>query len=195
MRAHLARIDAELAEIEKAERALPPVFGTFADAPNTLDNILPANHNALFEVPFPGAVPFPGLLGQAVHDSFAGMTIKQLVRRALRDNHPNGMIAMALRDYIRNNYGRDVEPNSLRPQLARLKAAGWILQSGDVWLLSPAGLLYDHPTSMNEKDEPPEQSATPEMSDATRRLLAGIEPSSFEMKVAEVMKPKPKTPK
>jgi len=158
MRAHLARIEAELAEIEQAERALPPLPGTFADAPTVL-NIPPANTNALLEVPFPGAGRTPGLIGQIVRDTFANMTIKQLVRRALRDKHPNGMVATAMREYIRDNYGRDIEPNSLRPQLARLKAAGWILQSGEVWLLSPAGLLYDHPTSMNEKDEPAEVNA------------------------------------
>jgi hypothetical protein len=156
MRAHLARIEAELAEIQQAEKALPPVVGTFADAPNALDNIRPAISNAIVDVPIPGSVrlSFPAL----VSGDFSNMTIKQLVRRALRDNHPKGMVATALRRYIRDNYGRDVEQNSLRPQLARLKAAGWILQSGEVWFLSPAGLMYDHPTSMNEKDEPPEQT-------------------------------------
>jgi hypothetical protein len=189
MRAHLARIDAELVEIEQAERALPPVLGTFVDAPNTLDNIPRANSNALPESP-PGTLSW---LGQVARDSFAGMTIKQLVRRALRDNHPNGMAATALREYIRNNYGRDVEPNSLRPQLARLKAAGWIQQSGEVWVLAPAGLLYDHPTSMNEKDEPPEESGTSETTDRGRQLLAGtIEPSRFEKLAQEMLNPKPK---
>ena len=52
------------------------------------------------------------------------MTIKKLVIQALLDHLKMGANAALMRDFIRDAYGRKIEPSSLRPQLHRLKADG-----------------------------------------------------------------------
>jgi hypothetical protein len=72
------------------------------------------------------------------------MTIKEMILRALRDHFHNGATPSELRDYMRTAYGRDVDRNSIGPQLARLREEGTIeqpntLASGDSgkWRLTP----------------------------------------------------------
>lgn len=68
---------------------------------------------------------------------YAHMTIKQMVVQALLDHFPKGASAAEIREYIRDGYGREVDPSSLRPQMHRLKAAGVLLHyaADDVWNL------------------------------------------------------------
>jgi len=101
------------------------------------------------------------------------MTIKELVIQALIDHFPNGGRISEIHKFMKDGYGRDVEPASLRPQMHRLKADEVLFQVGDVWNLNTTRrqlyMKYDHPTSrahMRElQDETPESRA--------RRTLAG----------------------
>lgn len=69
---------------------------------------------------------------------FAGMTIKQLVIQALSDHFLAGATPTQIREFIHDAYGREIDANSLRPQLARMKADGSIEQNpnNDTWMLS-----------------------------------------------------------
>ena len=84
---------------------------------------------------------------------FGKMTIKQLIVQALLDAFPNGATANDIRNFIRSGYGRDIESNSFRPQLHRLKLDGILGQNGldESWNLPPekrkACQRYNHPGS------------------------------------------------
>lgn len=177
-RGTVASLEQELAQVEQTKRTL------VADPANALDAIPRANSNATvwFE-----SVP---AIGQLLTNAAAeNMTIKQLVVKALRDRYPAGTTAMDLRDFMRNAYRRTVEPSSLRPQLSRLKADGWIEQnpSNDEWKLTKAALIYTHPSSINTKDEPSEEVVR------LQRLMMGqVEQPAFEKKLGELLNPKPK---
>ncbi|MBV8104881.1 MAG: hypothetical protein JO223_09720 [Hyphomicrobiales bacterium] len=74
-------------------------------------------------------------------------TVKRLIRQVLASRAPNGATAAQIGDFIRDAYGRDVQPDTLRSQLARSKAQGMIEQRDGEWYLTKAGLMFDHPTS------------------------------------------------
>jgi DNA-binding transcriptional ArsR family regulator len=66
------------------------------------------------------------------------MTIKEMILSALRDHFiENGASPTDLRDYMRSAYDRDVDRNSISPQLSRLREEGMVdmLNSGK-WKLS-----------------------------------------------------------
>ena len=63
-----------------------------------------------------GNTPLP-LLAEA-------LTIKEMILRALKDHFHGGATPSELRDYMRTAYGRDVDRNSISPQLARLRDEG-----------------------------------------------------------------------
>jgi hypothetical protein len=75
----------------------------------------------------------------AALDFFKKLTIKQLVIQAMHDHFQAGATSQSLREFIRNAYGREIEQESLRPQLHRLKAQRLLLQEpgGEKWLLAP----------------------------------------------------------
>ena len=87
------------------------------------------------------------------------MTIKQLVVQALLDHFPTGANATLIRDFIRDAYGKVIQPSSLRPQLHRLKADGVLTHdtSADLWNLTAEKRkqyrLYNHPSSEKMRTE------------------------------------------
>ncbi len=100
------------------------------------------------------------------------MTIKELAMQALIDNFPEGATLAQIRDFIRDAYGRTIEPSSLRPQMHRLKVdqilgqdpstGTWNFRDGKRSLHA----MYDHPTS---------RAAMKELQDETPQRVARIE--------------------
>ncbi len=88
-----------------------------------------------------------------VAQRFAQMTIKECVIQALLDAFPDGGTAAQICDFMRDAYGRPIQPSSLRPQMHRLKDAGVLGQdpSSDTWNFRDGKrrlyAMYDHPTS------------------------------------------------
>jgi hypothetical protein len=85
------------------------------------------------------------------------MTIKAMALNALRDHFHDGATPSELRDYIKSVYGRDIDRNSIGPQLGRLREQGAVEQTSGPdakWIISRGGKWYDHPTSFDLKDEP-----------------------------------------
>jgi hypothetical protein len=82
----------------------------------------------------------PGLLKLAADDDatasfYKGMTLKQLVLRALKEHFSEGATAQQLLEYFRRAYGRAIERSSLSPQLSRLRDDGHVVLSGKLWML------------------------------------------------------------
>jgi hypothetical protein len=81
------------------------------------------------------------------------MTIKELAVQALLDHFRKGGTAAEIRDFIKNAYGRTIEPSSLRPQLHRLKSDNVLVHDPafDNWNLTVEKrrlyLQYNHPSS------------------------------------------------
>jgi hypothetical protein len=177
-RRHVVEIEAEIAEVEQAEKALPPLAGAEV-------------HVSVATVH--GSAPHPSyfLKGSDVdlvhsrHQQFAQMTIKQLVMQALHAKHPDGFDTTQLREFIRDAYNRAIAPDSLRPQLLRLKSDNWIEARENVWYLTKWALVHDHPRSMNVNDEPSESDTANMIRVFTEAATAlGVDPATE--------KPKPK---
>lgn len=81
-------------------------------------------------------------------------TIQQMVQRALKDNFTSGATSHALREYMRDVYRMTIQPDSLRSQLARMKAKGIIEKNEltDMWRLTIAGYGYDDPSKLSDDD-------------------------------------------
>jgi hypothetical protein len=75
---------------------------------------------------------------------FIRMTIKDLVRQALSDNFRDGATPTQLREFIRDAYGREIDPDSLRPQLFRMREEGLINQIQGVGNLRGKWVLVLH---------------------------------------------------
>jgi hypothetical protein len=93
--------------------------------------------------------------------NFPTFTIKQMALAALRDHFHKGATPSELRDYMKTAYGRDIDRNSIGPQLARLRDQGAVQQHNDGrWSITRGGKWYDRPTSFNasKDDEPPDDS-------------------------------------
>src|SRR5882757_1579163 len=143
LRGRLSPKEAELAQIRQMKAALeqPKSLGDLVETPS--DSI---------ETLLGGSSPAPtGLfaLGNAVgryssdplsppSTYYSTMTIKESVIQALLDHFREGGTAAAIREFIRNAYGRIIEPSSLRPQMHRLKADNILMHepSMDTWNLT-----------------------------------------------------------
>lgn len=55
-----------------------------------------------------------------------GLTIKEMILRALNEHFHLGATPSELSDYMRTAYGREVDRNSISPQLARLREEGLV---------------------------------------------------------------------
>ncbi len=86
-------------------------------------------------------------LGTGPPGSFQDWTLKQMVVRALREHFPAGATAQTLLEFFRTAYGRDVQRESLSPQLSRLiDPDGIVVREGRVYSLSPQYLAISDVT-------------------------------------------------
>lgn len=97
------------------------------------------------------------------HPEVQGLTLKQLVLKALREENLRGATANELLATFESLWGKEVARTSLSPQLSRLKSEGKIKLSGKVWHLA------------NENGE---AEASP--TDEGIALPSSVEPSSGE---------------
>lgn len=64
------------------------------------------------------------------------LTMKELTLKALKEQFPKGATARQLVDFFALGWNRrDIQPDTLRPQLSRLKAEGKISREGHIWRL------------------------------------------------------------
>ena len=87
-------------------------------------------------------------LSEAFEHAVTGATtIKGMILRALREDVNflrNGALTAELREFIKSEYGRDIETTSLSPQLSRLREDGLITAENNRWRRVPRkiGDLY-----------------------------------------------------
>lgn len=158
-RSHTATIEGELREVKMAKEALGSMPGRVALEGRVTIGGLKARGTLSAHATIAGGL-------SADPSRYAGMTIKELAIQAIIDGFPNGATMMDIRNFIRDGYGREIPPSSLRPQMHRLKADGILGQdpSTDTWNFQDGKrrqyVLYNHPRSraaMPElKDEPAE---------------------------------------
>jgi hypothetical protein len=86
------------------------------------------------------------VIGGRSMPGYQAMTIKELLIQALLDHFPLGGTAAAIREFIKDAYGKGIEPNSMRTQMHRLKVDK-ILQhdaTKDIWdFATGKRALYD----------------------------------------------------
>jgi hypothetical protein len=80
------------------------------------------------------------------------LTMKQLIMKALTGHFMSGATAKQLREFFRDAWARDIDRESLSPQLSRLRNDKIIDRDGNVWFLvkkneAPPG---DNPDSAPE---------------------------------------------
>jgi hypothetical protein len=153
LRGRLAPLENELNEVRKAMEAigLPRSYAEelkpFLENPTEPPNILEMD-NVLSE---------QNILG------VAAPTIKQMILAALRSHFHKGATPTELREYIKTAYDRDVDRNSISPQLARLRDDKLVEQYGfgdGKWKLTRGARWYDKsdPESVKQ-DEPADDPA------------------------------------
>ncbi|TPG10832.1 hypothetical protein [Sphingomonas oligophenolica] len=85
------------------------------------------------------------------------LTMKELVRKALAEQFPNGATARMMLDFFHNAWGRtDIIRSSFSPQLSRMKGDEEIILEGMVWKLAATAEQADNPGALApNENEPP----------------------------------------
>jgi hypothetical protein len=161
----LAPMEAELAEIRRTKGALGiPQFvqlsaRSMAVAGGAADSPLPlrseerqATHDRVVQIvterhrqTAPAVTGVLTLKEDADHSSGHGVvspspyyqysTIKQLIKKALTEHFQSGATAFQLREFFRDAWARDIDRESLSPQLSRLRSDKIIDREGNIWFL------------------------------------------------------------
>lgn len=131
LRKRLVPKEQELAEVRKAMTAL----GLINEAAGVANRIIPAPTQVATLVTTP-------------------LTIKQMILGALRDHFHDGASPVELSAYMRTEYGREVDRNSISPQLARLRQDRAVEQTGGA--ADPKWKLTGADQNVDLKDEEPE---------------------------------------
>jgi hypothetical protein len=141
LRGMLHPVEHELEQVRIAMRAIGvPVSGnSYVEALGPFLNNAALNQTPSLEV----------LVG-------ASFTIKQMIVFALRDHYHHGATPSELSEYMRIVYAREVDRNSISPQLARLRDDGVVDQPPGLlnegkWALTQAGRRYN--ASLTVKDD------------------------------------------
>jgi DNA-binding transcriptional ArsR family regulator len=115
---HIAPREAELAQVKKMRALL-------ADA--VAAGLIDLASNTNLEPPMPA--------------TSTDLTIKQMTLCALRDHFTEGASPTELRDYMKSAYAKDIDRNSISPQLTRLREEGMVdMLSSGKWKLSRQGI-------------------------------------------------------
>lgn len=132
---HLKPIDDELAQVKK----MKALIASAREA--GLTDL--ASEALLAAPPQPPSGPIEAVQTAALKAlSEADLTIKEMILRALRDHfHNTGASPSELRDYMKSAYEKDIDRNSISPQLARLREESMVDQLSDgKWKLSKNGI-------------------------------------------------------
>ena len=80
------------------------------------------------------------------------LTIKEMIQRALNDHFKQGATPSELSEYMRKAYGREIDRNSISPQLARLRDEGLVQNTNALsgkWELTLKGTLAEAADSID----------------------------------------------
>jgi hypothetical protein len=156
LKGELAPLEQELAQINRmgvANTIAGSALAPDAPAESALENLLGDGTP-------PGSLYREPVNGMGAMSRFSDMTIKELIIEALRIKQL--LTTTELVEFIEEGFGRRVDPNSIRPQLSRLKSDEIIHARFNQWLLTDSAKrkysMYDHQSSRQAmpelKDEP-----------------------------------------
>jgi hypothetical protein len=167
IRGLLAPKEQELATVRQAMQAigvqqsyvdqLQPFLDQASDQPP------PPTHGLLNSTE---ARPAPGILNSpAAGFPWEALTIKDMILNALKDHFHSGATPSELSEYMKTAYGRDVDRNSIGPQLARLRderlvesgsgnalISGALIPGSGKWRLSLRGDLADAAAEIEKRN-------------------------------------------
>jgi hypothetical protein len=128
LRGMLAPKEKELAEVRQAMQVVG-VQRSYTDELNTFldpDEKNPYGGGTPNQNPYQLLSEMAGQAGTPLPLLVESMTIKEMILRALSDHFHDGATPTELREYMRAAYSRDVDRNSISPQLARLRDEGHV---------------------------------------------------------------------
>ena len=152
LRSEIASKEIELAHVQRAKGTIDNLGGedkarfgvpekitgvmNVTEAPDTFSGTGIVSAPLLDGPLTPSEIVAQGALKHA--ERLAAMTIKELVLKTLRDHFREGATTAQIREFIRDAYGRVIDPNSLRPQLSRLASEALIQRdpNTEFWKLS-----------------------------------------------------------
>jgi hypothetical protein len=176
LQGQIAPKELELAEIKQALAALPLNISYSAQV---------ALEAASLDIGGPTYTPSIGPHQLPLGLQFGTMTIKELVLQALSDQFPDGATAAQIREFVRDAYGRAIDQNSLRPQLARMKDEGMLenlpgLLNQGKWKLALRGVTADDliaighwPKGAKHKPQETNEAPTEQRSEGASRATDG----------------------
>jgi hypothetical protein len=131
LRSLLAPKEKELEEVRQAMKAV-------GVQPGYVEQLAPFLDGAV-----QNASPYAGILNMV-----ETLTIKEMIVGALNHHFHQGATPSELSEYMRTAYGREVDRNSISPQLARLREEGLVqntnaLNESGKWQLSVRGSLVE----------------------------------------------------
>jgi hypothetical protein len=150
VRSELQTLETELAHVRSARKQVGniPNFGKQANKLSSLVNQADLSVNAVAATNSLSSLTLPAnnqltnaLIGTALQSN--PPTIKDMILKALWSGfRETGATQAALRQFIKDAYGRDIDRTSLSPQIARLRDEGLLKQKGgeDNWRLTKAAL-------------------------------------------------------
>jgi hypothetical protein len=147
LRGQLAPREQELADLNRMEAALTIAGGAPPPASTGLvDNLNPISGTSVSYVD-----AFQKFLEPAQ------LTIKDMILQALGNHFHAGATPSELSDYMKSAYGREVDRNSISPQLARLREEGLVqntnaLNESGRWKVSVRGSIVDAVNEVQEKN-------------------------------------------
>jgi hypothetical protein len=134
IRSTLAPVESQLEDVRRAMKAI-------GVQPGYVEQLLPYLDQSEAK---------PGILNSPLY--IESLTIKEMVLRALSEHFNEGATPSELSEYMRRSYRRDVDRNSISPQLARLREEGLVENTNALsgkWQLTLRGSLTD---TMSEID-------------------------------------------
>jgi DNA-binding transcriptional ArsR family regulator len=147
VRGHLAPLEAELAQVRKIRSLIADAraAGLTDLASDAVLPDPPAGNFSKVDVVAESALRALQSINEPrsqLEVAAEQLTIKQMILRALRDHFDGGATPTELRDYMWSAFNKNVDRNSISPQLARLRDEGLVEQPPELlnegkWRLVP----------------------------------------------------------
>jgi hypothetical protein len=151
LRGLLGPKEKELADVRQAMQAIGLATSPYAEHVEALKPFLDPQER-------PDSLSYKGILNAdaATLNQWAeGLTIKDMILRALNEHFHLGATPSELRDYMLTAYGRTIDRNSISPQLARLRDEGLVQNTNALsgkWEIVLRGNLQEAAAEVERKN-------------------------------------------
>jgi len=137
LRTYLTERERDLiAQIRQIRRQLNPLEADLADIQRAKAALEQADANGP-----PSSIVSRDPIAEHLYSTYAAMTMKELVLKALAEYFGNGATAQDLIGFFAANWGRKISRPNLSPQLTRLKRDGLVENIDGKWVLASRPLI------------------------------------------------------